>query len=346
MVVVEHAPSYRHGKKVEVFSRNGQERLRIEFAQKRSLDLPVFSIREPKNLSKIADLVCSDKPAVFEAAGVFGLLAEVKNTPKPNGAGRKFWSLKQGRNPLDKVPIICLPESAGNLIATSKLNKHIRNVISEGISRKNFWGHLPLHVIAPVIDRIPLVNSETFITTPEESARKGLEYVPEPTICLYFQQDQDWESLARGIQLRTPYSLFGVSSFNYSGEQPPYDFAELESYLVEHPDLAESVAGIIYDPAAWDCDIASSQTQVRLPLKHEEPVLTITRPGPVSAQMIEEHTGFKTRILENAKHAVSKHTDNFNFEPGVLKYIDQSARIMRDRQHGVLPPRISNKLAA
>lgn len=341
-MVAEHANQYYSGQeKVEVQNYNGQEMLNIEFGRE-SLGLPLYSIREPENLSRIADLVCSGKPAVFEAPGVFGLLSEVKNESKANNAGREFWLLKGGRPHVSKVPIICRPESAGNLIAVSKLNKEVGQVISDGKKRKKFWGRLPLHVIAPVVDRLPLVHRETFITTPKESAMKGLEYVPGSTICLYFQHDDDWDALARGVELRAPFSLFGVSSFNLSGEHPPYNFWELVAYLAGHHELAKSVAGIAYDPATWDCDIASSQTQIRLPLKHEDPVLTITRPGPVSAEMIEEQTGFDVRTLEGTKRAVSRHNDDFDFSPGVQKYISQSDKIIRKRELKIRPPRLSD----
>lgn len=341
-MVAEHANRYyARREKVEVQNYNGQETLNIEFRSE-SLDLPLYSIREPENLSRIADLVCSGKPAVFEAPGVFGLLSEVKNELKANNAGREFWLLKRGRSRVNKVPIICRPESAGNLIAVSKLNKEVGRVISDGKKRKGFWGRLPLHVIAPVVDRLPLIHPETFITTPKESSMKGLESVPESTICLYFQHDDDWDALTRGVELRAPFSLFGVSSFNLSGEHPPYNFWELVAYLAGHHELAKSVVGIAYDPATWSCDIASSQTQIRLPLKHEGPVLIITRPGPVSAKMIEEQTGFAVRILEGAKRAVSRHNDDFDFSPGVQKYIRQSNKIMQERKFRIRPPRLSD----
>lgn len=344
-MTVEAAPA--QGKaRTEVVRVGRDEKLLVEFIEGEDVELPLLSIRDPKNISRIADLACSGKPVVFEAAGVFGLLAEVKNTNKPNGAGKVFWFFKQRRDPLDKIPIMCLPEYAATLVNMDKLNHEVRKVISDGKKRKGFWGLLPLHVIMPVIDRVPLVHPQTFITTPDESRLKGLEFVPEPTICLYFQQDDDWISLARSIHLRAPYSLFGVSSLNDSGEHPPYDLDELKSYLPLYQELSESISGVSYDPATWNCDIASSQTQVRLPLWHEEPILTITRPGPVTAEMLEEHTGFKTRILENAKHAKSKHPNGYDFSFGVNKYISQSTEMIKNRKLGLAPPLVSENLTA
>ena len=302
--------------------------------------IPVFSVRIPEQHYQIAQATSSKKPVAFEAPGVFGILLAVENSRELNTNGHQFWTLKQGRERADKVPFMLPPRDLPRIIDLNKVHPdyhHLRNAKD----REQFWGNLPFHLIGPVIDNIPVVRPEVFITTPEDSQKKPPDqYVPVSTVCAYFQNDEDWDNIARLSNRFTHRSLFGITSFNDNGEQPPFNIHELAQYMNLKTQNGSTtfldIEAIVIDEAAEKTNIRSSQTQVRLPLPFESPELIIIRQGPVSPRMLSEQTGHPVKVLNSAKTASRGHPDNHDLTSYLIEFLDYSQRMIANRKSRVL----------
>lgn len=298
-----------------------------EFGEK---SVPILSIRNPEDHHRIGETIASGVPVAFEV-GVIGVLLAVNDpyTPLPDN-WKAFWEIKRGRQSTDKVPMYMPPEHQWKIVDFEKLHPEFRKLKSMP-EREKLYGNLPLHIIMPFKEKAKDVNTKVFVTYPEDAKNKPQDMqVPVPTVCLFFQEDRDWRYVAEHAMKVNPFAYYGVTSFNDHGEPSPWTLDDLADYTVKKGILPPYDA-IVEDPIFRMANIMSSHTQVRLPLVGEDPTIKIVRMGPVSGEMIEKQTGYKTEVLPSAKFAASGHPEGTDLSENVYSYIKQANNFIASR---------------
>jgi len=283
--------------------------------------IPVYSIRNSKSHPDISRAIASGKPIAFEV-GVIGILIAVSaSADEGNDNGSKFWTIKKGRSPNDRVPMMLRPKDHPKVVDYNKLHPDFRYLADDKEARERFYGNLPLHTILPVRTDTETINRQVFVTTPTDLQGKPTDqYVPCPTVCLYFQDDEDWMNIAEQAHQLNPNVMFGITSFNDHGQPSPFNFNELLEYVQRRGKV--DFEAVVRDPIVEKADIRSSHTQIRLPLEGEAPEILIVRKGPVSADAIRETTGHPVRVLESAKLAGRGHPDDVDLYSRVVSYLE------------------------
>ncbi len=297
-------------------------------------NIPILSIRNPYHHKEIAHAIAGGAPVAFEV-GVIGVLLAVNDpyTPLPDN-WRTFWEIKRGRKTEDKVPMYMPPEHQWKIVDYDKLHPEFQKLrkLSE---REKLYGNLPLHVIMPFKESAKDVNTNVFVTYPEDAKSKPQDMqVPVPTVCIFFQEDRDWRKVSEHAMKLNPFAYYGVTSFNDHGEPSPWTLQDLVPYT-QKKGIIPPYDLVVEDHIFRSADIKSSHTQVRLPLLHEEPTIKIIRRGPVTPEMIEAQTGFRTEILPSAKFAASGHPEGTDLSQNVYSYINEANAFisLRDRKH-------------
>jgi len=292
--------------------------------------IPVYSIRNPDHHKLIAKSISSGAPGAFEAAGVIGILIAVKDSRAGDDSYEQFWKIKRGRQSQDKVPMMLPPRHQWSIVDFDELHPDFR-YLKDSKNREKFYGQLPLHVIWPFKETASNVNRKAFVTTKEDYDNKPEDQrVGVSTVCIYFQDDEDWRRVAEFGKRFNPHVFFGISSFNDHGEQPPFDFEELMQYvrLKQRVDFDY----VIRDSIATNANIKSSHTQIRPPLWYESPEIRVVRRGPVSAETISAHTGHPVITLKSARLASRGHPEDVNLDPNVFKYINDANLHIQQRK--------------
>ncbi|MBI3341682.1 hypothetical protein HY024_01010 [Candidatus Curtissbacteria bacterium] len=261
--------------------------------------IPILSVRDPNQHGDIARAIASHKPVIFMAGGVIGAGNAVRHGT--DGA-RVFWdTFKPGRPETSKLPMMVAQEKQYEIIDWSKVHEDFK-FLKSGPKRADFFGQLPMHVIYPhnSYDR---VTDRAFITEPSDMAQEHeIIRANVPTVCMYFQRDSDWVKIAHIIGEYAPWSRFGITSCNEKGKKPPFSLAEFEADVMrrvgEGKTVWEATQAVAYieDPIAEEIGVASSQSQVRIPLKGERPTLKLVRHGPVSPRLIKAQTGADVEV--------------------------------------------------
>lgn len=289
-------------------------------------EIPVYSIRNRDHHESIARLIASGKPVAFNVH-VIGVLIAVQDPRGRSDNWREFWRIKNGREPQDKVPFMMLPRHQYRVVDFEKVHQYFR-YLKNPDKRREFYGRLPLHVIYPVKQNAAFIHQNAFITTFEDTLKKPEDQrVAVPTICVFSQADSDWEHVAERAARLNHHALFGVTSFNDHGEQPPFNKAQFMDYIGGKGVL--DVEGFVDDEFA---NGASSHTQIRLPLVGERPELVVVRRGLISADLIKAQTGHEVRVLESAKVASRGHPPEANLDNlffGFIQDVDRHERLRK-----------------
>ena len=254
----------------------------------------VLSFRDRRHLPLVVDALLADAPVAFHGWGVSGVCGRVDVASQ----FQKFWSLKQGRPPGSKIPLLEPPEEVVGHVDWDKVHPAYRYLRDPASLRKVWRGTVPFHLILPY--RAEGGTLSDAVVTPAFDPDVA-PHTPVPTACFFWIDDPALVRLVREVKSTIPGVQLGVSSLNDPGQPPPFDTRDLLAYLksraIDRYDI------VIEDPVVEPVGIASSHSQFMVPLEGEEPVWTMKRRGSVSAQGFTRHTGFPVVGAETARVA-------------------------------------------
>lgn len=277
------------------------ETIRIEHKRKKHNHkrniFSIVSLRNPKHRNIVVAATIADHPIAFHGWGVSGVGKRVDNKADYNF----FWSFKKGRLPSSKIPLMELPEIAINYIDWKAVHPDYQFLRNPQKLIKLWKSRHPFHVIFPY--KIASNSLSEAVVAPAFDPLVSSD-ISVPTFCLFWIEDPDLIEFMKLIKQNAPYVQIGVSSLNDSKETPPFNSKELIEYLklknITHFKL------IVEDPLMEELDIASSHTQLAIPLVGQTPEWIVKRQGSISSEIFHKHTGFPVKVNEHARIASMK----------------------------------------
>lgn len=308
--------------------------------------VPVYNVRNPQHHEAIARSIASGDAGAFDV-GIIGILIAVEDPRGTRllerekrkmeeaslsgqiiGNDKKFWRIKEGRPSDAKVPFMATPRVIPNFVDFDKLHPAFRH-LRDREARERLYKH-PLHVIWPVNDN-PAIHQGAFVTTVADSRKKEPDkWVKHDTVCIFVPgADPDWRYIGERAAQYNPHAIFGVTSFNLHGEDPPFNDEELARYLEKRGPTALEFDFFVHDPVAKASGLKSSHTQILLPMIGEEPVIKVVRRGPVGGADIEAYTGYKVAVLPSAGMASRAAEETADLFPKIVRWMDWAAKTRR-----------------
>ncbi len=254
----------------------------------------VLSFRDRRHLRLVVDTLLGDAPVAFHGWGVSGVCGRVDR----GSHFQKFWSLKQGRAPGSKIPLLESPEDVVRHVDWQKVHPAYRYLRDPAALRKVWRGIVPFHLIFPTrVDGDTL--SEAVVTPPFDP--DVAPHTPVPTACFFWIDDPALVRLVREVKGLNREVQLGVSSLNDPGQLPPFNTKDLLAYLKSRAIGKYDI--VIEDPVVEPVGIASSHSQFVAPLEGEEPVWAMKRRGSLSAAGFTRRTGFPVADAGSARVA-------------------------------------------
>jgi hypothetical protein len=271
--------------------------------------VPVLSLRRADERAEAARLLAAGATAAFYL-GLFTIVRLVR-PPWREARPAAFATVKPARPPWSKLPMVAAPRHSVRLVDAATVHPAFRHLVRRE-AWEGVWSSVgaPLHVIAPV-RRPARFLPPSIVTDPAdlEAQAVGDRLLPVATAAFFWFDDPCWRDLADTVARRAPRrSFLAGTSFNASGEQPPYTLEELDAALAARADLPVDV--VVHDEVIEAAGVFGSHTMVRLPLGHEPPALVVTRDGSVGAEWITEATGFA--VLRLGSTATASRRDGFD----------------------------------
>ena len=265
------------------------ELIPLENGEKHPLKIISFRSLEMSHSQMVTDeLISRDRPVAFHGWGVTGIAGRVDERSEY----RKFWTIKEGRPQGSKIPLLEPPEEIVRHVDWSAVHPELRFLKDANALKELLWGgKLPFHVIFPY-NASGSSLPDVVITPPNDP-----DVAPEinfPSFCSFRVEDPSTINLLEKIKQENPWVQLGVSSLNDHGKQPPYNTSELIEYLKGRSRIDFDI--VIEDPLLEGLDIASSHSQIKIPLVGEEPVWVMKRVGSLSAKGFQSSTGFQVRL--------------------------------------------------
>ena len=278
-------------------------------------EILLLSFRNRHHRGPIVEELLSDSPIAFHGWGVSGVCGRVDRQSQFN----KFWELKEGRPPGSKVPLLEPPKSATQHIDWRAVHKDFR-YLEDPHALKRLWSsRLPFHLIFPYNTSIRSLSEA--VVTPAFDPIVAPD-VPVPTICLFWIGDPAMETMVKDVKNENSSAQLGVSSLNESHEIPSFNTRDLIAYLRDRQIYRYNI--VVEDPILESLDIASSHSQIVVPLVGEEPVWLMKRRGSLSAKGFSKATGFKATEVENVRVASRKVNPKDNLDD---KLVESAKRI-------------------
>lgn len=290
------SPSFdpKAGKRVGHMSGKGTRTEQIPLEDGTLKVVSVLSFRERHHLPQVVDALLADAPVAFHGWGVSGVCGRV------DGASyfQKFWSLKQGRPPGSKIPLLEPPEEVVRHVDWQKVHPAYRYLRDPASLRRVWKGLAPFHLIFPY--RVEGGTLSEAVVTPAFDPDVA-PHTPVPTVCFFWIDDPALVRLVREVKALNRGVQLGVSSLNDPKQTPPFNTPDLLAYLKSRGIGRYDV--VIEDPVVEPIGIASSHSQFVAPLEGEEPVWVMKRRGSFSAHGFTMRTGFPVIGAETAKVA-------------------------------------------
>lgn len=280
-------------------------------------EILILSFRNRHHRGSIVGELLSDYPIAFHGWGVSGVCGRVDQQSQFN----KFWELKEGRPPGSKIPLLEPPQFATQHIDWRAVHTDFR-YLENPLALKRLWSsRLPFHLIFPYDTSAKSLSDA--VVTPAFDSMVAPD-VPVPTICLFWVDDPAMVTMVKDIKNSNSTVQLGVSSLNESHETPPFNTLDLIGYLKDRQITKYNV--VVEDPILEPLDIASSHSQIVVPLVGEDPVWLMKRRGSLSAYGFSKATGFKSVEVENVRVASRKVGPEDNLDDK----LDESARRIRN----------------
>ncbi len=254
----------------------------------------VLSFRDRHDLRLVVDALLADAPVAFHGWGVTGVCGRVDR----GSHFQKFWSLKEGRAPESKIPLLEPPEEVVRHVDWEKVHAAYRYLRDPAALRRVWRGIVPFHLIFPTREEGDTL-SEAVVTPPFDP--DVALHTPAPTACFFWIDDPALVRLVREVKGRNREVQLGVSSLNDPGQVPPFNTKDLLAYLKNRAIGKYDI--VIEDPVVEPVGIASSHSQFVAPLEWEKPVWVMKRRGSLSAAGFTKRTGFPVVGAESAKVA-------------------------------------------
>ncbi len=254
----------------------------------------VLSFRERHHLPQVVSALLADDPVAFHGWGVSGVCGRVDR----DSHFQKFWSLKQGRAPGSKIPLLEPPEEVVRHVDWPRVHPAYRYLQDPSALRRVWNGIVPFHLIFPY--RMEGDSLSEAVVTPAFDPEVASS-TPVPTVCFFWIDDPALVRLVRRVKASNPRVQLGVSSLNDPKQTPPFNTPELIAYLKSRGIGRYDI--VIEDPVVEPVGIASSHSQFTAPLVGEDPVWVMKRRGSLSAHGFTARTGFPVAGAESAKVA-------------------------------------------
>ena len=265
----------------------------------------VLSFRDRRHLRPIAKALLDDAPVAFHGWGVSGVCGRVDAASD----FQKFWSLKQGRPPRSKIPLLEPPEDIVRHVDWEAVHPAYRYLRDSGKMKKLWRGAVPFHLIFPY--NVGGNSLSDAVVTPAFDPEVAPR-TPAPTVCLFWIDDPSLVRLVREVKSTGGTVQLGVSSLNDPGQMPPFNTEDLLGYLRERG--VGRYTFVVEDPVVEALDIASSHSQFVAPLEGVEPVWTVKRIGSLSPAAFARRTGFRVAALETVRVAARRASPEANLD--------------------------------
>ncbi|MCL4367091.1 hypothetical protein M1563_02890 [Patescibacteria group bacterium] len=287
------------------YYQTGKKAFKVEKEDGNYQLVVLLSFRNPRHLNRVVDELTEDRPIAFHGWGVSGVGKRVDEEAN----SKAFWFYKEGRALGSKIPLLEPPEYLVEHVDWASVHPLYR-YLSDPNEMKKLWKDvLPFHVIFPYKQGGKTLSND--VITPAFDPAVAPE-TPVPTMCAFWIEDPALINMMHKIKQEDPGYQVGVSSLNMSGALPPFNTQELINYLQEHKITHYNL--VIEDPIAERFDIASSHSQLLIPLQGEDPVWKMKRRGSLSASGFSKLTGLNSREVTGVKVAARRASDTADLD--------------------------------
>lgn len=265
----------------------------------------LLSFRDRRHRKPIVGELLEDNPVAFHGWGVSGVCGRVDRESRFT----KFWEVKQGRPPGSKIPLLEPPRLAVQHVDWQAVHPDFAYLQDPGKLQKLWSRRLPFHLIFPY-NASARSLSEAVVTPPFDPV--VAPNIPVPTICLFWVKDPAMVNMVKDVKSRNLAVQLGVSSLNEAHELPTFNTRDLIDYLKDRQIAKYDI--VVEDPLLEPLDIASSHSQLVVPLRGQEPIWLMKRRGSLSVRAFHELTGFYVVEVANVPVASRKANPDENLD--------------------------------